>query len=51
MPIGINRIKSMKGDFGALRSVYNIEGYAEVFKELWQGKYRYVVLNKQGVSR
>ena len=45
LPIEVNRIKSMEGEYWTLRSVYNVESYNEMFKEKWRNKYRYEIIN------
>ena len=45
LPIEVNRIKNLRGEYWTLRSVYNVESYHEVFKEKWQNKYRYEIIS------
>ncbi|MEM9424803.1 MAG: hypothetical protein AAF975_08465, partial [Spirochaetota bacterium] len=45
LPLEVNRIKAMKGEYWTLRSVYKVGSYNEVFNEMWQGKYRYEMLS------
>ena len=47
LPVGINRIKALKGNYWTLRSVYRVGSYNEVFSEKWRGEHRYEILNPQ----
>ena len=38
LPIGVNRIKVLKGNYWTLRSVYRTGSYNEMFNEKWAGR-------------
>ncbi len=45
LPIGINRIKAIKGNHWTLRSVYRVESFNEALNERWKDLHRYELLN------